>query len=84
VWHIVRKGREMKVLTKTTIHVVLFMVGRLIGGVTVGRTGKNRPPGMLNVKIGPPISFYFGFNFIVYFSRLFFCIFKVFCDGLGF
>ena len=37
----------------------------------VGR-GANDSPGKLNVKTRPPLSLYFGFSIILFFSRLFF------------
>jgi len=45
-------------------------------------TGANRPLGKLNVKIGPPLSLYFGFDILLVFSS-FYAFFGVFSGDLA-
>jgi len=54
-------------------------------GITDGGQRGGSSPGKLNVKTGPPLSFYFGFSIFLVFSRLlFFAVFGTFLGDLRF
>jgi len=54
----------------------------MLSGVT--NRGGEPPPGKLNVKTGPPLADIVIFDILLFFSRLFFCVFSgCFCFLAG-